>query len=40
MKNLIRVTCLALVLLFAGGVGFSDCQPCNDPSQLFCPDEH
>jgi hypothetical protein len=30
---------LVIVLALAGGVSFGmeDCQPCDDPSQLFCP---
>lgn len=39
MKTTIRAICLVLALMFVGGFGFDDCQPCEDPSQLFCPDE-
>lgn len=27
---------LALAFLLGGSLGFDDCQPCPDPSQLFC----
>lgn len=39
MKKLICSICLALALLGAAGVALTGCQPCNDPSQLFCPGE-
>lgn len=39
LTNLIRTILLIVALLFIGGFGFDQCEPCNDPSQLICPDE-
>jgi hypothetical protein len=36
MSLRIRTVVLLLTFFFASGVGCSDCQPCPDPSQLFC----
>ena len=29
---------IVLVTLAVGAIGCNDCQPCEDPSQLFCAD--
>lgn len=35
----VRTILLALFLLFAAGAALTGCQPCDDPSQLYCPDQ-
>ena len=35
----VRAILLILALLFIGGFGFDQCEPCDDQSQLICPDE-
>jgi len=38
MVRVVALCCLvALAALFAAGA--NSCEPCNDPSQLWCPDE-
>jgi len=37
MTRLCRVALVALSFLVLGNV--SACQPCDDPSQLICPDQ-
>lgn len=38
MSTAVRVLCIALVyFLLASTV--TACEPCNDPSQIWCPDE-
>jgi hypothetical protein len=38
VKKTIHLILLALVLMCTV-TGCEDCQPCDDPSQLICPDE-
>ncbi len=37
MKNVAQLICLALVLMFCAA-SCDGCQPCEDPSQIFCAD--
>jgi hypothetical protein len=38
MKQKLGLILFALSLVFTA-IGCSDCQPCEDPSQLICPGE-